>query len=315
MANPDISVVICTHNPRADYLRRVLDSLRSQTLPKEQWELLLIDNASKERLADVWDLSWHPHGSMVRENEIGLTSARLRGINESRGELLIFADDDNVLAADYLANGLKIAADWPMLGAFGASISGEFESPPPDWIIPYLEGLAIRELDRDYWCNLGGWSLAVPCGAGLCVRRQVAADYVQKASASPFRKMLDRSGVNLGAGGDGDLAECAVDIGLGIGRFTALKLLHLIPKSRLTTDYVVQLYAGFASAEEILSWLRPKFRHSSSQGLQNEIWFLFKLMKADKIRKRILWASRKAGKHTRRQISAFPPAALGSIKQ
>ena len=42
-----ISAIICTHNPRPDYLRRVLDALKAQTLPKEQWELLLIDNASK----------------------------------------------------------------------------------------------------------------------------------------------------------------------------------------------------------------------------------------------------------------------------
>lgn len=308
MAKLDISVIICTHNPRADYLLRVLDALRSQTLPKEQWEILLIDNASKEKLADLYDLSWHPHGSIVRENEIGLTPARLRGIKESSGGLLIFVDDDNVPSADYLANGFNIASGWPMLGAFGASISGEFETPPPDWIIPYLEGLAVRELERDYWSNLGGWSPALPCGAGLCVRRQVATDYFQKASTSALRKMLDRSGVNLGAGGDGDLAECAIDVGLGVGRFTTLKMLHLIPKNRLTTDYVVQLYAGFAFSNEILSWLRPKIRHSSSPGWQNKVWFLFDFLKANKIQRKILLASHKARKQTRRLISTFPTA-------
>jgi hypothetical protein len=48
-------------------LRRVLDALKAQTLPKEQWELLLIDNASKEPLAESWDLSWHPHARHIRE--------------------------------------------------------------------------------------------------------------------------------------------------------------------------------------------------------------------------------------------------------
>jgi glycosyltransferase involved in cell wall biosynthesis len=305
MTKPDISVIICTHNPRADYFSRVLDALRLQTLSKEQWELLLIDNASKEKLTDLLDLSWHPHGKIVREDEIGLTPARLRGIKESSGGLLIFVDDDNVLAADYLANGLNIAEGWPMLGAFGASISGEFETPPPDWINPYLEGLAIRELDRDYWCNLGGWSLALPYGAGLCIRRQVAADYLQKASTSEIRKMLGRSGAKMGAGEDHDLAECALDIGLGVARFTALKILHLIPKSRLTADYVVQLYAGFAVSDEILSWLRPNFRHPSSRGWRNKIWFLIDFVKANNIRKKIMLVQRKARKQTHRLISTF----------
>jgi glycosyltransferase involved in cell wall biosynthesis len=304
-----VSVIICTHNPRESYLRRVLDALKAQTLPKEQWELLLIDNASSEKLADLWDLSWHLHGRTIREDEIGLTPARLRGIQESRGGLLVFVDDDNVLAADYLSNAVKLAADWPMLGAFGASISGEFEIPPPDWIVPYLEGLAIRELDRDYWCNLGGLSPALPCGAGLCVRHQIAADYLQKTTTSAFRKMLDRSGVNLSSGGDSDLAECAVDAGLGTGRFAALQLLHLIPKGRLTADYIVRLYAGFAASHEILASLRPKPGFTSPQGWEGEVRFLFNFLKASGIRRKILRESHKARKQARRLISKSPTAA------
>jgi hypothetical protein len=302
-----ISVITCTHNPRPDYLRRVLDALKVQTLPKEQWELLLIDNASRENLAGIWDLSWHPNGKIVRENEMGLTPARLRGIRDSSGELLVFVDDDNVLNADYLSNAARLAAEWPMLGAIGASISGEFETPPPDWIVPYLEGLAIRELDRNYWCNLGGISPALPCGAGLCVRRQVATAYLEKTTTNSIRKLLDRSGVSLGAGGDSDLAECAVDAGLGTGRFTALKLIHLIPKWRLTTDYIVGLYAGFAASHEILSFLRPKPGFSSPRGWEAEVRFFFNYLRSSGIRKKILRASHKGRKEAQQLISTLPP--------
>ena len=40
---------------------------------------------------------------------LGLTPARLRGIRESRGELLVFVDDDNVLERDYLEVALALA--------------------------------------------------------------------------------------------------------------------------------------------------------------------------------------------------------------
>jgi glycosyltransferase involved in cell wall biosynthesis len=93
-----VTVILCTHNPRRDCLGRVLDALRAQTIRLQQWEFLLIDNASKERLADIWDVSWHPRGRHLREDEIGLTAARLRGIRESRGQVLVFADDDNLLS-------------------------------------------------------------------------------------------------------------------------------------------------------------------------------------------------------------------------
>jgi glycosyltransferase involved in cell wall biosynthesis len=97
-----VSVIVCTHNPRQEYLTRVLAALRVQTLPTAGWELLVIDNASKEPVAGRFDLSWHPHGRHVREDELGLTPARLRWIAEARAELLVFVDDDNVLDPDYL---------------------------------------------------------------------------------------------------------------------------------------------------------------------------------------------------------------------
>ena len=47
-----LSVIICTHNPRLDYLRRTFDALKLQTLDRDQWELLLIDNASDNECRD-----------------------------------------------------------------------------------------------------------------------------------------------------------------------------------------------------------------------------------------------------------------------
>ena len=93
---PELSVIICTHNPREGILNRVLDALKAQTLPRGRWELLLVDNASKVPLDSQWDLTWHAQARHIREEELGLTPARLRGIRESQGKLLVFVDDDNV---------------------------------------------------------------------------------------------------------------------------------------------------------------------------------------------------------------------------
>ena len=99
---PQLSVVICTHNPRTDYLGRCFAALEVQTLPRERWDLLVIDNACDEPLAPRLDLAWHPGARLVREDTLGLTPARLRGIQEATGPLLVFVDDDNVLDTDYL---------------------------------------------------------------------------------------------------------------------------------------------------------------------------------------------------------------------
>jgi hypothetical protein len=193
---------------------------------------------------------------MLREDVPGKTLALLRGIREFKGELLVIVDDDNVLDYTYLANACEIAATHPFIGAFGASITAEFEESPPHWAIRYLSWLAIGEIDRDYWSNLTTWSLAVPYGAGMCVRRTVAEDYARKASANPIRKALDRTGSALTSGGDTDLAFCAIDLGMGTGRFRRLTLTHLIPKSRLTLDYIARLCAGCTASSLIVDSFR-----------------------------------------------------------
>lgn len=55
---PTLSVVVCSHNPRASYLARVMQGLEDQTLGAA-WELLIVDNVSETPIAGQMDLSWH----------------------------------------------------------------------------------------------------------------------------------------------------------------------------------------------------------------------------------------------------------------
>jgi glycosyltransferase involved in cell wall biosynthesis len=108
-----ISLILCTHNPCRDYLAATLDGLRAQTLSVDQWEFLLIDNASEAGRGPNADLGWHPGARLIQEEKLGLTPARLRGIREAKGELLVFVDDDNILDTDFLESALKIAQERP----------------------------------------------------------------------------------------------------------------------------------------------------------------------------------------------------------
>ena len=119
-AAPEASVIICAHNPRKDYFRRAVEGLHQQSLSAEKWEFLLIDNASDVPLASLWDISWHPNARHIREEQLGLAVARRRGMREAVADLLIFVDDDNVLASDYLYKAVTIKDEWPFLGVWAA---------------------------------------------------------------------------------------------------------------------------------------------------------------------------------------------------
>jgi glycosyltransferase involved in cell wall biosynthesis len=194
----------------------------------------------------------------VCEETVGLTPARLRGVAESKSELLVFVDDDDVLAPDYLEQAVAISRDWPMLGAWGGLVIPEFEVEPPEWTRECWPLLALRDFASDYWSNLDVPLAKLPCGAGMCVRRSVALQYAEGVSRDPVRYGLDRRGSSLVSAGDSDLALTACDVGLGVGMFRALRCVHLIPAFRLEEGYLLRLAESIHYSSVILDARRGR---------------------------------------------------------
>ena len=248
------SIIICTRNPRPHYLERVLAALQGQVLPRNEWELLFIDNASEPALATRWDLSWHPNARHLRENEVGIAAARQRGMAEAASDLLIFVDDDNILAADYLTEALKIKRDWPTLGTWGSgTIVPEFEQQPEAHLKPYLCRLALRNNQAAYWSNVSTCSASTPAGAGMCVRASVANEYCHLRSIEKIR-ITGRQGTTLVGHEDYELAFVGCSMGLGMGVFPELRITHLISKDRVSDEYHLRLAAGNEISEALLAY-------------------------------------------------------------
>lgn len=237
----DLSVIVCTHNPKPEYLNRVLAALAAQTLPRQRWELRIVDNSSTPPVAERIDANVPPHPWIVVESTLGLTAARLAGIRHSTGHILVFVDDDNVLAPDYLAHALEIGNTWPQLGTWGGQAAPEWEKTPPEWTRRYWNWIGIREFKGDLWSNLPNDTCTAPFGAGMCIRRKVAEAYAKGLENDPVRKALGRTGTKLTGSEDSDIAFTACDLGLGNGIFERLKLTHLMPPRRTEEDYLLQL--------------------------------------------------------------------------
>lgn len=289
-----LTVITCAHNPRREYFDKVLRSLMSQTLPLDQWEYLLIDNKSEQDLASEIDISWHPHARHIREEKLGLTPARLRGIKESQAKVLIFVDDDNVLQENYLEVALQISKDYPFIGAWGGQVIGEFEVSPPEYLKPYLPFLAIHEFNQDKWSNLLHQYETTPCGAGLCVRRVVAEKYAELIDQTPKRSELGRKGKLLFSCEDSDLAFTACDSGFGTGLFSSLKLQHLIPKERLEESYLLRLVEGIEYSNILLESFRQLVKAPPPLSWRDKLYEKRKMMKM-KPHERRFYIARKNG--------------------
>jgi hypothetical protein len=286
----NLAVVICTHNPDPEYLRRVLAALREQSLAMRDWELLLVDNASGEPLTDRFDLSWHPNGRHVREERLGLAIARTRGIAESRGDLLVFVDDDNVLPENYLEEALKLAASWPQLEVFGGAIVPEFEIQPEPHLSRFLHMLALRDVASPKWSNETDCAPARPWGAGMCVRRSTALAY-KKHIESAELQITDRIGSQLLCGGDDEFSLIACSHGKGVGIFPELVLIHLIPKLRLNERYLLRMARGRVTSHALLEYKWHGREPELPFGLRCILRFLYDLLSLQGINRKMRVAS------------------------
>ena len=257
MKPPRISVIICTHNPRKELLARTLECLRAQSLPVADWELLIVDNASREPVALTADQLWHPAARVLVEAEVGVTAARLRGISEARAELIVFVDDDNLLIPQYLERAASLAQGWPMLGVWGCGIyQPDWEVAPPAGFAEYIKYLAVHAVPRDRWSNQLFDYGATPLCAGMCVRIEVARQYSENVRRDSRRKLLGRAGANLTGCEDFDLAFTAIDRGQGIGVFRELAMTHVIPRFRIEESYLLRLIEGHFYSTVLLHYLR-----------------------------------------------------------
>lgn len=89
--DPRVSVIIPTYN-RAETLPRAIDSVLAQDYP--HFELFLSDDGSTDETPGILD-RYKDKLTVIRRENTGVSRARNRGIQASRGELIAFLDSDD----------------------------------------------------------------------------------------------------------------------------------------------------------------------------------------------------------------------------
>ena len=124
IAAPLLSVIVPTHDSAAR-LDRVLDALVSSDLPRECWELIVVDDASSDGSALV---ASHHANLVVRlpAPARGPSYARNRGFEVSRGAFVAFVDADVRVHPDTLRRLVAALADDSEV----AAVCGAYDAAP-----------------------------------------------------------------------------------------------------------------------------------------------------------------------------------------
>ena len=291
--NSCLSIIICTYNPDENIFSKCLDAIKKASFEHIPHEILIVDNNSANKFGEQEYFKTFCNkcnARLINENEQGLTPARLRGIREATGDILVFIDDDNFIAPDFFKQGIKIGTDYEHIGSWSGRVTLEFEKEAEAWTKTYWGLLVNREIEKDYWSNLPHLPDTMPCGAGLFVRKQVADFYLQLHETGKRNIQLDRNGSSLFSGGDNDLAACACDIGMGVGVFHKLELTHYIPSFRTEKKYLLKLAEGIAASTVVFHFFRGEMpsKQNLKNTLANSIRLLIKEKKAAQFYKAVL---------------------------
>jgi len=132
---PGVSVVVVSRD-RASELASALSAIEAQRLPRESFEIVVVDDGSTdgtgERLSAMWRSpsgEWRPGRSVIR-NEISIGPGRARnlGVERARAPIVAFTDSDCTPAVGWLEQ-LLAPFDDPRVGAVGGCESDDPADP------------------------------------------------------------------------------------------------------------------------------------------------------------------------------------------
>ncbi len=247
-----ISVIICCYNSA----ERLYETLRHLALQKTDdlfpWQIIIIDNASTDSTASFARETWKNFNreeiefKVIEEQKQGLSFARQKGVDEAAYEYIIFCDDDNWFAENYLLTAYRIINEDISIGAAGGISAAVSDTVMPGWFAKYEEAYAVgKQAPSSSYINNKGYVN----GAGMITRRSIFKNTVN--NKLPVI-LTDRKGKALSTGGDVEYCQRLLLQGYNLYYSEELIFQHFMPAFRLTEEYRNALLKGVEEVQWIL---------------------------------------------------------------
>jgi glycosyltransferase involved in cell wall biosynthesis len=216
---PKLTVIICTYN-RADLLRDCLNSLKRQTIPKDTFNTLVVENNSTDGTHELVtnfadEMSYL---NIVVEPQQGLSFARNRGLENAQTEWVAYLDDDAKAHSDWVERIYYIIEHYEF-DAFGGVYLPWYREGKVDW---YLDEYGTNRtwMPYDIVTRL---DTACFSGGNAVYRREAAL------AAGGFPADLGMQGENLGYREENVLQKQMRERGYVLGFDPKMIIDHLVP--------------------------------------------------------------------------------------
>lgn len=157
-----ISIIIPTCNG-SDRIAQSLLCWNTQSAPKDEYEVFVVDNRSSDNTHAIVErlIDGKSNFHYLYEEKPGATAARHAGVRASKGDILVFADDDILVEPGCLKEIQKAYEGHSKCVAVTGRIELQWDKEEPEWITPYR--YLLGELDygteicysKDFYLNGG----------------------------------------------------------------------------------------------------------------------------------------------------------------
>ncbi|HQS55865.1 MAG TPA: glycosyltransferase family A protein [Sediminibacterium sp.] len=242
-----ISVVICTYN-RAVYIQDAMQSLVSQTIDKQAFEVIIVNNNSTDHTEqvclDFLAANQDTNFQFLNESKQGASFARNTGAALAKGHLLCFMDDDAVAGKDYLERIVQFFASYPDAGGLGGKIIPKYIPAEPAWMSYYVSSMVGN---FDYSPTVAVFSPnKYPLESNMIIRKK---DF---DAISGFNTALPGVVGTLRIGGEGkDFFLRLKALGRVIYYDPAIAVEHVVEVSKLTPEYLYRVASGMGRGEKV----------------------------------------------------------------
>lgn len=242
-----ITLGVPTHN-RAAVLAETLNALGKLEMPEEGAELIVVDNRSTDHTAEVCRHHMPSYGRYVREERIGVSSARNRVFEEAQGDLVVLTDDDTNPVSDWLVQYAGASRTYPDAAFFMGPTEWLWRTDPPAW---YCEDPKHRMIFC-YRTDLGDTDMPIPpeiqpAGPNMAVRKAV---YDRLGG---FRPELGVVGKQKFGAEEGELIMRYRQAGLDGWYIAAARVQHRVYDYLLSFGYMWNGMVGAGHGESIMA--------------------------------------------------------------
>lgn len=135
---PFVSIIVPVYND-ARRIAICLEALRTQTYPRELYEVVVVDNGSTDNSLAV--IQGYPVTCLVADEAQSSYVARNKGLAHSRGEIIGFTDSDCIPSEDWIEKGVARLKVEPNCGLVAGKIEIFFRNPKRPTLVELYESV------------------------------------------------------------------------------------------------------------------------------------------------------------------------------